>query len=1005
MATYGYDLYGQSTYGPSAPTGNYPGSQVTIPVVNTAFIYPNFVANVQNYSTILVTWGALGPGTNATITEFRLLTSPWGFPVDQNDGTIVLDVTGAPPAYGYQFVDTTAVPGAVQYYGIYVLSGGVWLRGGFTAALLPNYNGYDVKLLADLPPYFQNQDTGEVAANVVVNAPSLPSSGGSTVNPYSFPVDVWLSQSANVLVNGIPLGQVTFFTLPAAGSVTITYAAGLTWQWMQRAIPSQNTALEDYLAIVGMGLDLVKSQYDMKFNSLNDPMTMSLGDLANLCAEIGLPYNPEVPAYTMRKAALYWGQVMQERGTLGGIAENITLLTGYPADIQTSRNFMLDDDQANPADPIWPKWSSGTHYNVGEIVQFPVANDWSVVSTYNIGAVVFYNDLFYTCTVNGTTLIPPTSTSNWSQSVAGPYLYYCLVANQNNQPSGSTSANTWWTCVYGGNRNGSEYTASIVIPDIGSNAGTWEFMAISGANYGEGIGVGFPTPQTWAQSGTTPSTGPNGYGNTFRALNNSGSTVTNSILRSVARSAADIAASRTTPDPQLVVEHAVPVPAGITAWNSTTTYQTNQVVSYAGVNYIALRQSTGATPPLQQSILNANYDFETGITPWTGSNATVTQSTTFAYNGTHSMSIVATGSNPHAISENVPIIPGATYQGTALVISTATPTVSLNANYNNAFGGFIANVAPTGVVLTASTWTEVSVVFTVPVNGGTANLAPSVSAASTTYWDLVELTCIATPEWAPLGQDTRIPITMSGYALADIGGVTTMASTTVTPFVEWYDNWGNLINRTFARSSSSAGGYPTNYQFDAFNTGAGVPLAGRVPAIPTSVWSVPVGSWNISSDGHVYAGSSDNDAIGVVASPAQGTVAVTVTNPAQAGDDCGPMFWYSSTANFWMAGLIELYYVASGTTRTVAYSGAAPATGDRIYVEFNNTTSTTTLPTGTAIGPSVYVYKNSRSSANTLVVVASGGTAPQTAMSSLTTPSLPSTGATSSNAGIASIVQ
>lgn len=1003
MATYGYDQYGLSTYGPSAPTGNYPGSQITVPVVNTAYIFPNLAANVLDYRTILVSWGALAPGTNATVTEFRLLTNTWGFPVDQNDGTIVLDVTGAPPAYGYQFTDTSAVPGTVQYYGIYILSGGVWLRGGFTAALLPNYYGYDIRLMSDLPPYFQNQDTGNVSADVIINDPGIPTSGGTVVNPYSFDVEVWINQPANVLVNGIPLGMVQVAPLPAAGSITITYGTGTTWQWLQRATPDENVALEQYLQVVGMGLDLVKTQYDMKFNSLNDPMTMSLGDLANLCAEIGLPYNAEIPAYTTRKAALFWGRVMQERGTLGGIAENITLLTGYPADVQVSRNILLDDDQANPADPIWPKWSSGTHYNVGEMVTFPVANEWSVMSVYNIGAVVLYNDLFYTCTVNGTTAIVPTNVANWSQNVNGPYLYYCLVANQNNQPSGSLSANTWWSAVYGGNRNGSEYTASNIIPDIGSNAGTWEFMAIAGTSYGEAIGVGFPTPQTWTQSGTTPTTGPNGYGNTFRALNASGSTVTNAILRSVARSAADIAASRTTPDPQLVVEHAIPVPSNIPVWSASTVYKTNAIVSYAGVNYIALRQSKGATPPLQQSILNSNWDFETGVSPWFGVNATVTQSTTFAYHGTHSMSIVATGASPHATSENIPVIPGATYQATALVISTGTPTVSIAADWSDIHGGFINGSFPTGTVLVASTWTEVSNVFTVPVNASTVFLAPSVSAASTSYWDIVELTCVATPEWAPLGADTRIPITMSGYAISDLGFAPTVA-TTVTPFVEWYDNWGNLINRTFARSPSSAGGYPTNYQYDAFNTGAGVPLAGRVPAIPSSVWSVPVGSWNISSDGHVYAGSADNDAIGAVASPAQGTVAATVTNPAQAGDDCGPMFWYSSTANLWMAGLLQLYYVASGTTRTVAYSGTLPAAGDRIYVEFNNTTSTTTIPTGTVIGPSVFVYKNSRTSANTLVVVGSGGTASQTAMSSLTTPSLPSTGATSSTAGIASIV-
>lgn len=1002
MATYGYDQYGLSTYGPSAPTGNYPGSQITVPVVNTAFIFPDFTATVQDYKTILVSWGFLPPGTNSTITEFRLLTSPWGFPVDENDGIIVLDVTGAPPSYGHQYIDVTGVPGAVQYYGIYILSGGVWLRGGFTAALLPSYHGYDVKLMADLPPYFQNQDTGNIAPNVVVNDPGLPVSGGSVVNPYNFDVEVWINQTANVLVNGIPLGQVTVAPLPAGGSITITYGAGTSWQWLRRAVPEENTALEEYLSVLGMGLDVVKTQYDMKLNSLNDPMTMSLGDLANLCAQIGLPYNPEVPAYTMRKAALYWGRVMQERGTLGGIAENITLLTGYPADIQISRNFLLDDDQSAPADPVWPTWTANTHYNVGEMVTFPVANAWSVVSTYNTGAVVLYNDLFYTCTVNGTTMIPPTNTSNWSQNVNGPYLYYCLVAHQNQQPSGSTGANTYWTCVYGGNRNGTEYTSSIVISDIGTNAGTWEFMLPSGTQYGQAIGVGFPTPQTWAQSGTTPTTGPNGYGNTFRALNNTGSTVSGAILRSVARSAADITAGRQVPDPQLVVEHAVPVPANIPAWSATTTYKTNQIVSYGGVNYIALRQSKGATPPGQQIVLNANYDFETGVTPWVAAaNCTITSSTSFAYHGTHSMQMVTTA-GAHCSSENVTVIPGGTYVASSLVYaSTGTPSVQLAANWSDQYGVYIGGTFPS-VTLANSTWTAVSTVFTVPVNATSAYMAPTNVAASTTYWDVTELTCIATPEWAPLGGDSRLPITMSGYAIADLGFAPT-AATTVTPFVEWYDNWGNFINRTFARSSSSAGGYPTNYQYDGFSTGAGYPLAGRVPAIPTSVWSVPVGSWNVSPGGSVYAGSADADALGVVTSPAQGTVAATVTNPAQSGDDCGPLFWYSTTANFWMAGLLQLYYVAGGTTRTVAYTGTAPATGDRIYVEFNNTTSTTTIPTGTVIGPSVFVYKNVRSSANTLVVVGSGGTASQTAMSSLTTPYLPATGATTSNAGIASI--
>lgn len=1004
MATYGIDLYGESTYGPTAPTGNYPGSQISVPVVDTAYIFPGIAATVQDYSNILVTWGPLQPGTNSTVTEFRLLTNTWGFPVDQNDGTIVIDDTGSPPSYPYTYLDTSASPGTVQYYGIYVLSNGTWLRGGFTACLLPYYHGYDVKLMSDLPAFFQNQQLNAVTTDIPVVAPDLPATGGSVTNPYDFDIDVWLSASANVLVDSLPLGQVTFFTLSPNSNVTISYTAGLEWQWINRADQPDNAALTEFLAIVGMGLDLVKSQYDQKFNSLNDPMTMSLGDLENFCGEIGLPYNPELPAYTTRKAALFWGRVMQERGTLAGISEHITLLTGYQADVQTSRNIMLDDDQSEPDDPKTLAWSANMSYVVGNLVTFPVAQQWSVVSTYNVGAVVMYNDQFYTCIAANTTLVPPTTTSNWSQNVNGPYLYVCLVANENQQPSGSTSATMYWSCVYGGDKNGAEYNVALTISGLASHSGTWEFTNAAGAAYASAMGVGFPTPQAWIEGSSTPSVGVNGYGNTFRANNNTGSTITNALFRSVGRSTAGVTASATYPDPQLVAEHGVPVPSGVQPWNDTTTYQTNDIVSFGNINFIALRQSTGATPPSLQSVLNQNYDFETGITPWfNGSNATLSQSTTVAYHGTHSMEVVTSAAG-NAESENVNVVPGATYVATALVYApTGTPSVQLIAGWNDPF--MVSNThVPTAVVLAATTWTALSNVFTVPSNASTAFIQAAIGSATTTYWDLVELTCIATPEWAPLGNDSRMPITMSGYGLADLG-FTPTTSTTMTPFAEFYDNWGNIITRVIARTSSTSGGYPTNYQFDAFDTGAGFPVSGRVPAIPTSVWSVPAGTWTISTNGIAYAGTSDADAIGVVASPAQGTTAATVTNAAQPGDDCGPLFWYENTSNFWVAGLSSLYYVESATTKVVTYTsgGGHASAGDRIYAEYNNTTSTTTLPTGTVTGPSVFVYKNSRTSANTLVVVGSGGTATQTAMSSLTTPYLPSTSATASNAGIASI--
>ena len=61
MATYGYDEYGQSTYGPSAPTGPYPGAQAVLPVVNTNFILPSFTATPQDYTTVYIEWTPMVP--------------------------------------------------------------------------------------------------------------------------------------------------------------------------------------------------------------------------------------------------------------------------------------------------------------------------------------------------------------------------------------------------------------------------------------------------------------------------------------------------------------------------------------------------------------------------------------------------------------------------------------------------------------------------------------------------------------------------------------------------------------------------------------------------------------------------------------------------------------------------------------------------------------------------------------------------------------------------------
>ena len=117
-------------------------------------------------------------------------------------------------------------------------------------------------------------------------------------------------------------------------------------------------------------MDYLRTQYGMLLTHLNDPMAIPLGDLVNLAGELGMPFQPDIPASLMRKAAANWTHVCQQRGTPGGISEHVTLLTGYPVDLRAGRNLMLANDQAGPVDPVPAAWSAGTGYAVGELVTY-----------------------------------------------------------------------------------------------------------------------------------------------------------------------------------------------------------------------------------------------------------------------------------------------------------------------------------------------------------------------------------------------------------------------------------------------------------------------------------------------------------------------------------------------------------------------------------------------------------------------------------------------------------
>jgi hypothetical protein len=1098
VGIYDNDVYGLGRYGPETIVAPYPGAKTVIPVVDFAYLLPDTAANLINYNEVQVTWGNIDNNSVSTVTEFRLLSNQWGFPVDENDGTILLDVVlgAAPVPVAYN--DTTVTPGSMAYYGIYMLvTGGVWVRSGFAACLVPFNYGNGDRLLQLMPEYFRsfgaNQNT-VAQPPVPVIPPAIPASGQQIKNPYGFDVNVYITGTlTGLIVNGVKISVTNHFILLGGGSVTLnfpypmwisgsnyvvgasviysgnsyictnaitssvtppatdgahwaaivptpfpTWTPGLTWQsgqiviyqgnfyvanfqvvtstiapsidndywapispepvsweWTKVAVQQTDTFLQDYLNVVGFGLDYLKTQYDFTFASLNSPMKMSLGDLQQFCNEIGMPFSTELPAYTMRKAALFWAQVMLKRGTLEGIAEHVSLFSGYDVDLSLSRNILLDDDMSVPVDPPIPNWSPGTKYNIGDKVIYPVADTWNILSTYPIGAVVEYNGLLYTATVQ-TQGVPPTVTADWNQNILGPFTYWAkqsVTSLPGPAPSGSPTeidpTHTWYP-IYGSWDGGGYVVTAFTIPPMISLAGTWENLKSDGTPFGVEIGVGFPQALTWNQStpGAT-SNPPNLDSRTYRAYNTSASNETTAWVRSLGRSEDDIIddTGNHVPDPQIVVNHATPLPRAV-PYSPTTKYHTGDVTQSNGTFFTAQRGSLGVSPPVLGQPVNANPYFANSLAGTWASTAVISQVSSPNLAG-HAMQVTFAGTFAQVHSVNtIPVVPGGEYNLSAYVYTTAAnQSPAIVAVTLDAFGNTISTYTTTPAVIPTTAWQFLTLNFTADPSAASVEIFLNDTAATTVnvVWGSAVMTPLSTPEWAPMGFDNRMHVVTSAYTLADIGTAPT-ASTTVTPFSEFYDDWGNFIGRCVSRT------FAGDYLFDSFGIGSQQPVGVR--QLDTGgTWIVSEGSLTVTPDQDIRASTASVESIAVAQVPAASMQALTFTAGPTVSLGAGLLFWSQDNNNFWYAGETALYYCVTGTMHHGAtYTGSTLSPGDRVYVWTNNTATVQTIPGSNATiqGPSIVVWKNTIAPAHVLVAMSASPTGTQIAFPS-PTPYKPST--------------
>jgi hypothetical protein len=148
---YGLSGYGTSLYGIGLPSG---------------YIVDPFTATPYNYEVINLNWTQC----SNPIVEFRLLRNRYGYPVDENDGEVLLDELAWP---GNAYIDNEIIPGSYHYYGIYVLveqaSLYVWIRAGLAACLIQEDLASDNWMYDLIPEFLKNIDQTELTADATGN--------------------------------------------------------------------------------------------------------------------------------------------------------------------------------------------------------------------------------------------------------------------------------------------------------------------------------------------------------------------------------------------------------------------------------------------------------------------------------------------------------------------------------------------------------------------------------------------------------------------------------------------------------------------------------------------------------------------------------------------------------------------------------------------------------------------------------------------------------------------
>lgn len=271
-----------------------------------------FEAEVQGYDTVHLTWRE----PTGTWTGFRLVRSRFGFPISAYEGALLIDnPVGYTGLTGGTFTDTNLL-GGWNYYSIFLYdpAWGDWVQAGTVSALVPFDYSSTEKMWDLLPEYYKevHDDTA-----------------GTNQQKYRINPVIYLNN--------------------------------------EDVVP--NLTLAKYLHILGYGFDLLRSQAEAVQDGY-DIDTVHTSRMALLAEQFGAAIETSAPANVNRTMIRNLGWLYRKRGTLDGIRELLSMVTGWDVEVTMGPNLMLSEDYADGVNPQPQQWDATVRYVVGDRVRF-----------------------------------------------------------------------------------------------------------------------------------------------------------------------------------------------------------------------------------------------------------------------------------------------------------------------------------------------------------------------------------------------------------------------------------------------------------------------------------------------------------------------------------------------------------------------------------------------------------------------------------------------------------